>query len=198
MSKGKPAPDPAEPLFEVDRRIRKALLPYRKSRSAEAAGWFSQAGDQTQMRLMAGGTIALGLVRRDARMVGAGARMLLAHEAATLMKDFVKRRVIRTRPRSASGITTKPRPGRDTRKEESSFPSGHSAGAFAAAGAFCASYPEHAISAKGAAAAVSLARLPGCAHYPSDIAAGAAIGALAAGLVNRAWTIAARAFARSP
>lgn len=187
MAAAKHSSDPAEPVFEIDKRVRRALLPYRETTPVKAVSWFSQAGDQTQLRLLAGGMMAIGLIRRDPRMIGAGVRMLVAHEAATLMKDFVKRRVIRTRPRSAAGKAQKPRKGRDTRKEESSFPSGHSAGAVAVARAAAAVYPEHRTAANAAAAAVSLGRIPGCAHYPTDVAAGAAIGALAAGLVNAAW-----------
>jgi membrane-associated phospholipid phosphatase len=192
MTAAKPPKSPAEPVFEIDKRVRKALLPYRETLPVEAVGWLSQAGDQMQLRLIGGGTVALGLLRRDSRMIGAGIRMLIAHETATLMKDFVKHRVIRARPRSAAGKRQRPRKGRDTRKESSSFPSGHSAGAVAVARAAAAVYPAHGRSANAAAAAVSLGRIPGCAHYPTDVAAGAAIGALAAGLVNAGWRRAAR------
>lgn len=188
MSSSLRASDPGEPVFAIDKRVRKALLPYRGTKAAKAAGWLSQGGDQLQLRLLAVGTLAIGLVRRDARIAEAGVRMLLAHEAATLAKDFVKRRVIRERPRSSGGRHPKPRRGHDTRKENSSFPSGHSAGAFAVATAFAGVYPRHAGQAKAAAGAVALGRLPGCAHYPSDIAAGGAIGVLAGWLVNAAWT----------
>lgn len=197
MTRRKRAIAPEEPVFEIDKRIRKALLPYRETRPVEAISWLSQAGDQAQLRWLAGGTMTVGLLRRDPRMIGAGVRMLIAHEAATLMKDFVKRRVIRARPRSAAGKDQKPRKGRDTRKEASSFPSGHSAGAVAVARAAAAVYPEHGKTAKAAAAAVSLGRIPGCAHYPTDVAAGAAIGALAAGFVNAAWRRAARFLTKS-
>jgi undecaprenyl-diphosphatase len=196
MSQSKRAADPVEPVFEIDRKVRRALLPYRETKPVEAIGWFSQLGDQMQLRVIAGGTVAVGLVRRDGRMIGAGIRMLIAHEAATLAKDFMKRRVIRTRPRSAAGKGHKPRKGRDTRKEESSFPSGHSAGAVAVARAAAAVYPEHAGAANAAAAAVSLSRIPGCAHYPTDVVAGATLGALTAGLVNALWRGASRTLSR--
>jgi membrane-associated phospholipid phosphatase len=186
----------AAPVFEIDRRTRKFLLPYREARAAKALSWFSQAGDQLQLRLLAGGVLTLGVARRDPRMMRAALRMALAHEAATFGKTWVKNRVIRRRPRSAQGASVKPRKGRDEGKEESSFPSGHAGGAAAVAGAFSGEYPAQAGWATGAAAAVSLARLPRNAHYPTDVAAGALLGAASAVMVNALWTVAARALAR--
>lgn len=182
----------AEPVFEFDRQVRKAFLPYRETPPVVAIGWFSAAGDQMQLRAISVGTVLVGLVRRDPRMAAAGVRMLIAHEAATLAKDLVKRRVVRERPRSAGGKHLRPRKGRDTRKEKSSFPSGHSAGAAAVAQAVAGAYPDHAGAARTAAAAVALGRIPGCAHYPTDIAAGSAIGAGVGGLVNAIWKWTAR------
>lgn len=185
-----------EPLFEFDRQVRKAMLPRRGSPPAKAIGWLSAAGDQAQLRVLCAGTIVVGLLRRDPRMAAAGVRMLVAHEAATLAKDIVKRRVIRERPRSSGGKHPRPRTGRDYRKEKSSFPSGHSAGAVAVAQAVAGAYPAHGGAARAVAAGIALGRIPGCAHYPTDIAAGAAIGAGAGGLVNSVWRWAAGRLAR--
>lgn len=192
MSKSTRKPVPAEPLFELDRKARKALLPYRQSAPVRAVDMMSKIGDQTPLRALSLLTVVAGLVRRDRRLALAGLRMLAAHELATALKDLAKRQVIRTRPRSAAGKSQKPRKGRDMRKEESSFPSGHSAGATAVAGAVAAAYPQHATAARSAAAALSAARVPGGAHYPSDVAGGAAIGAFAAMLVNTVWRVGER------
>jgi membrane-associated phospholipid phosphatase len=179
-----------EPLLDFDSRVRKAMLPHRHSSPAKAAARLSAVGDQAPMRMLCAGTMLLGVVRRDPRMVAAGARMLLAHETATWVKTSVKDRVIRLRPRD--GKNPRPRLGHDTRKKQSSFPSGHSAGAMAVAEAAAGAYPAHASAARVAAAAVALGRIPGCAHYPTDIAAGLAIGAGSGGLVNALWRWAAR------
>ncbi|MFA9201102.1 MAG: phosphatase PAP2 family protein [Cypionkella sp.] len=186
----------AAPLFAFDRDARKALRPYREHPAAEALDWASQAGDQLQLRVLAGGVLALGLLRRDARLLRAALRMALAHEAATAAKSWLKHRVIRRRPRSAHRGEVRPRKGRDTAKEESSFPSGHAGGAFAVAGAAAGELPAIAAPAHAAAAAVALARLPRGAHYPTDIAAGAVLGLFAAGAVNGLWALAARASRR--
>ena len=51
----------AEPVFELDKNVRKALLPYRETRLVSAVSWLSQAGDQEQLRL---------LIRRSPRLFG--------------------------------------------------------------------------------------------------------------------------------
>jgi undecaprenyl-diphosphatase len=197
MSQDKLLGEAAEPLLQVDRTVRSVFLPYRGTLPVRVLSWFSGLGDQPQLRLLAGGTIAAGILRSDPRMVRAGARMLLAHEAATHAKDMIKKRIIRSRPRHAANKSEqKPRPGRDTRKEKSSFPSGHTAGAVAVACAFSSEYPEHRQAAIGAAGLVALARVPGCAHYPTDIAAGAVIGAVVEAAVGVLWRSAARLLSR--
>ncbi len=186
-------PKAAEPLLAVDREARDTFKPYKDTAPVKALAWFGQAGDQLQLRVLCGGVVAVGLLRRDARMVGAGARMLIAHELATLAKKAAKNRVDRWRPRNAGGDKpVKPRKGHSKAKARNSFPSGHSAGAVAVAGAYAAAYPEHRAVALAAGSAVSLVQVPTAAHYPSDVAAGAAIGAASAGVVGLAWRAVAR------
>ena len=192
MSARRKAHKLAAPVFGFDCRVRKALLPYRDHPLAKALSGVSQAGDQLQLRVLSGGVLLLGLARRDFSLVRASLRIALAHEVATFAKDQLKERVIRSRPRSASGKAVKPRKGHDTAKEKSSFPSGHAGGAFAAAGGFSGELPKYTGLSHAAAAAIGLARLPRNAHYPSDIAAGALVGALSAGLVNALWAVAGR------
>lgn len=188
--------DAAEPLLAMDRKVRDAMLPYRQTPVVEAIGTASAIGDQTQLRLIAAGTVLLGLLRRDSRMAAAGVRMALAHELATFAKGVIKENVVRGRPRSHRKSAAKAKAGRDLRPEKSSFPSGHSAGAFAVASAVGGAYPAQAGKAQAGAAAVALGRIPGCAHYPTDIAAGAAIGLASGGIVNALWRLAASALRR--
>lgn len=177
----------AEPMLAVDRAARRIFRPWRKSAPVKVLAWFGQAGDQLQLRVLCGGVFALGVARRDQRMIGAAARMLLAHEMATLAKKAVKNRVDRWRPRNAGGgKPVRPHEGHSKAKALNSFPSGHSAGATAVGCAFAAVYPEHRGAALAAAGAVSLVQVPTCAHYPSDVAAGVAIGAATEGMIGLA------------
>jgi undecaprenyl-diphosphatase len=112
--------------------------------------------------------------------------MIAAHTLAMEAKDFVKLRVDRSRPRSrADKDAHKPKAGTDDSKEMTSFPSGHSAGAIAVAQAYAREFPEHKIAALAGAGAIALAQIPRCAHYPTDVGAGLAIGALSELLVDR-------------
>ena len=184
--------DAKEKAVAVDAAAAKA------ARRGEDSAWVktlepvADLGDQPQMRILCGSVIAVGLIGGDRRLLKAGVRMLAAHTLATLAKDFVKRRVDRTRPRSAGkpGKDARPRAGRNEAKEETSFPSGHSAGAAAVARAFARDYPEHALPAYGGAAVVALGQIPRCAHYPTDVGAGVAIGLASEVVVNVAFRLA--------
>ena len=154
------------------------------SKAVETIG---KLGDQPELRTISAIVVAAGLFGANRRLVRAGIRMLLAHEIATLAKNLIKRRIDRTRPRSATThAERKVKPGRNTAKEETSFPSGHSAGAVAVARALSRDYPELRGPVLASAGIVAAAQVPRLAHYPSDVAAGALLGVaseLAAALV---------------
>jgi membrane-associated phospholipid phosphatase len=173
-------------LLAADEAAAAAALPYQGSPVMEALGRFASLGDQPPLRTLCAAVIAAGVAGNNRRLARAGVRMLVAHTLATLAKDYVKERIDRTRPRSKSqqGKDHRPRPGRDTSKEETSFPSGHSAGAAAVARAFARDYPEYAGPAHAAAGALALAQIPRCAHYPTDVGAGLAIGFAAEAVVD--------------
>jgi membrane-associated phospholipid phosphatase len=185
---GKKRKSPAEALLKADKAAHDAAKPYRETAPIEALSWYSKLGDQPQMLSLSGGVLALGLARGDRRMARAGVRMIAAHLLATGAKNFVKRRIDRTRPRSANGRDGhKPSLGKADSKEQTSFPSGHSAGAIAVAQAFAREYPEFRSEALGAAGLIAVAQIPRCAHYPTDVAAGTAIGWAAEAAVASLW-----------
>jgi hypothetical protein len=192
LSATKKPSDAARAAVAADEAAAEAARPYEKSLLVRLLEPVADLGDQPPMRVLCGSVIAVGLFAGDRRLVRTGVRMLAAHTLATLAKDFIKRRVDRTRPRSAgkAGKDAKPRPGDNEAKEETSFPSGHSAGAAAVARAFARDYPEHAAPAYAAAAVLALAQIPRCAHYPTDVGAGLAIGVAA----EKAVDLAADAF----
>jgi membrane-associated phospholipid phosphatase len=176
----------------ADAAVADAVKPYAGSAAVKAVSLLSEVGDQPQMRILCGAVIAAGLAGGDRRLTRAGLRMLAAHTIATAAKNFIKRRIDRTRPRSKDrpGRDHRIAPGRSEAKEETSFPSGHSAGAAAVARAFVRDYPEHKAPAYAAAAAIALAQIPRSAHYPTDIAAGLALGAASEALVEAAFRLA--------
>src|SRR4051812_33615928 len=179
-------------LLRADRKAAAAALRHEESLAVRLLDHVADLGDQPPMRILCGSVIAVGLIAGDRRLAGAGLRMLAAHTLATLAKDVVKRRVDRTRPRSLAkpGKDAKPRRGDSEAKEETSFPSGHSAGAAAVARAFARSYPEHALPAYAAAGVLALVQIPRCAHYPTDVGAGLAIGIAAEKVVDLAEKLA--------
>lgn len=177
-----------EQLIDFDGRTHRFFAPYAGSPVIRALDLFSKLGDQPELRVIAGGLILAGIFGRNDRLLRAGARMIIAHEAATLAKDSIKFNIDRTRPRSANGRKAKkPKKGNHTAKEKTSFPSGHSAGAIAAARAFSREFPEYGTAAMAKAGLLAAAQVPRCAHYPTDVAAGITIGLAAEALISAAW-----------
>lgn len=167
-----------ESLQKGDGVIARTVAPYRDTFLVAAIEPVAKLGDQPPLRTVCGAVIAAGLIGGDRRLMRAGLRMLAAHTLATWTKNFLKHRIDRTRPREAveKGRDHHVSAGRSRAREKTSFPSGHSAGAAAVACGFAREYPEHRVAAASAAGLVALAQIPRCAHYPTDIGAGLAIG----------------------
>lgn len=181
----KKKPELVDSIEEADAAAADAVRPYRKTAPIRALSWLSKAGDQPPLRTLCAAAIAAGIAGGNRRLAMAGARALASHTLATWAKDAIKRRVDRSRPGSSAVGKPKIRPGRSTGKEETSFPSGHSAGAAAVASAFARDFPEYRTPAYAAAGLIALAQVPRCSHYPSDVGAGIAIGIAAdAGLAR--------------
>jgi len=175
-------------LLDLDDRSHKFFRPYSRSAPVRALDVFSKLGDQPELRVIAGCLVLAGMFVDSNRLVRASARMLVAHEAATLVKNIFKTNIDRTRPRSAtSRKDKKPRKGTSSAKEESSFPSGHSAGAIAAARAVSREYPEYGAAVTTAAVLVAASQVPRCAHYPTDVAAGILLGLAVEATTNAIW-----------
>ncbi|HEX8532708.1 MAG TPA: phosphatase PAP2 family protein [Allosphingosinicella sp.] len=173
-------------LEEADAAAAAAVSPYRQTVPIRLLSWLSKAGDQPPLRTFCAAAIAAGLAGGNRRLAAAGARALASHTLATVLKDAVKHRVDRSRPRSSGDNKPKIKPGTNTAKEETSFPSGHSAGAAAVASAFAREFPEYAGPAYAAAGLIALAQVPRCSHYPSDVGAGLTIGIAADAALDHA------------
>lgn len=178
--------DLVETVEDADAATTLAVRPYRETPPIRALSFFSKLGDQPPLRTLCGAAIAAGLAAGNGRLAQAGARALISHTLATAAKNFIKNRVDRSRPRSNGPAEPEIKPGRSTAKEETSFPSGHSAGAAAVASAFARDFPEYRTAAYSTAGLIALAQVPRCSHYPSDVGVGILIGIVSDAAVDRA------------
>jgi undecaprenyl-diphosphatase len=193
MSKQRKTTKAAQKVVQADARVVEAAAAHKDSPPVRLISYASKVGDQPPLRAISAATILAGLVGGNRRLLRAGVRMLVAHEAATALKDAIKTRVDRIRPRSAdSHKQRKIRPGKRTDKEATSFPSGHSAGSLSVARAFSREFPDFAAPALGAASAVGAAQVPRYSHYATDVAAGFVVALAAEAATDVVW----RAFLR--
>ncbi|WP_369196078.1 phosphatase PAP2 family protein [Streptomyces djakartensis] len=166
--------DDLDDLHDMDHRIVSALRDCGSDpRVAGAARALSWAGEHAALWLAAG----LAGAAVDRRRRGAWLRGTALTAGAHLASMGVKRIVRRPRPAHVDPLVRTA--GRH------SFPSSHATSAAAAAVAFGA------LGARAVpplAAAVCVSRLVAGVHYPSDVAAGAALGALTARLGARWMT----------
>jgi len=182
--------NPAKPILNADAAAAKHLA---RIGDRPWLDRISSLADQPQLRTLCIAAIAAGVAAGRGsgygpRLARAGMRMLIAHELATFAKDLVKTRIDRRRPRSRrNGNDHKPRAGRRTAKEVTSFPSGHAAGASATARALAREMPALAPAAGFVGGTLALLQLPRSAHYPTDTAAGLAIGLAAEAALARLW-----------
>ncbi|MFI6583143.1 phosphatase PAP2 family protein [Embleya sp. NPDC050493] len=106
---------------------------------------------------------------------------LSALVVAQVLANGVAKRVV-DRPRPPKELI--PHDEVEDRPDSSSFPSGHTAAAVAFTAAVAPSWPRAAAVCALPAAMVAAERVQSGAHYPSDVAAGAAIGLAGAWLVR--------------
>lgn len=173
----KDAPDALIAIEAADLAVAEAAGDISTHPAVKALGKASEMADQPPLVAASLITVAAGLILRRPAIALTGIRMLAAHAAATGMKAVVKRSVDRTRPdvlvgegryELAKGERNEPR--------YNSFPSGHTAGAVAVAEAISRTIPRAAWPARTWALAIAALQIPRCAHYPSDVGVGAAIG----------------------
>jgi undecaprenyl-diphosphatase len=122
--------------------------------------------------------LVAGVVYRQRRWVGHAMAMALAGASAGILVQIVKLTVGRTRPELWLGAF------HHARASASSFPSGHTVGAFALAGVllFGARSPALRVAAVVLALGVAVSRVLAFRHWTSDVFASMCIGLLAAAL----------------
>ncbi|GAA3391831.1 phosphatase PAP2 family protein [Streptomyces roseoviridis] len=165
----------------ADHRVLAALRACgRRPAVAAAARALSHGGEHAALWLAAGLTAAAADPPRRAGWLRATVLIGAAHLAGSAVKQVVRR----PRPCAETYAPLVRTLGRH------SFPSSHAGSAAAAAVAFTALHPPARNLAVPAAAAMCLSRLVVGVHYPSDVAAGALLGAATA-TAGRAWVRAA-------
>ena len=177
--------EPSTPVEKADVEVTRAVADWRHTRTVRFLGNLSEVADQPPLIAICAATLAIGIVSRNARLARAGARMLAAELLATKLKGLVKDRVDRTRPHLLVEEGRYELEAGDSEKgEERSFPSGHTAGAVAVARAFAREYPEQRGAAYAAAGAIAAIQIPRCAHFVSDVGAGAVVGLVSEAIVD--------------
>ncbi|NUW41226.1 phosphatase PAP2 family protein [Nonomuraea rhodomycinica] len=142
----------------------------------------SRSVDHSRLWLLTAAVVALGGGPRGRRAAGLGVLAVGLASAVTnagLKPLAGRRRPIRSGRRAVLGARRVRRP------VSASFPSGHTASAFAFASAMGETAPWTWLPLHAAAGAVGYARVHTGVHYPSDVAAGALIGALCGWTVRR-------------
>lgn len=164
-------------IEQVDVSLVEQLAPIIESPSGRAVGKLGNLGDQLPLLALASAVLAAGWWRKDKRLKGAGGAMIVAHLFATMIKDQGKERIRRSRPDALLRDRRYMwKAGGSADQELQSFPSGHTAGAFAMAGAAARAYPAHTGWFFGAAGIMGALQVLRQAHFPFDVLAGAFIG----------------------
>lgn len=179
--------EPVRAVEEIDIAVAQSAAKVQDRPLVKLLGQASEIADQPPLIAISLATLVVGLALRRPVVAVAGARMLAAHLLATGIKSQVKRAVDRTRPyvlAEEQRYVVRKAQEEDTRYN--SFPSGHTAGAVAVAQAIARTHPPAAAPARLWAAAIAAIQIPRCAHYPSDVAAGAVVGIAADGVVRLA------------
>lgn len=171
-------------LHDGDHRLARQVAARRPRGARRLASVVREAAEHTRLWWAAAAVLASAGGWRGRRAAMAGVLAMAAAE--TVSNALVKPLCPRGRP---SGEWVPAEEARE-RPDSSSFPSGHTAAAVAFTGAVTAVWPWAGAVCAAPAALVAWERVHSGAHYPSDVAAGAAIGAGAAVLVHRAPRIA--------
>ncbi|MFJ1811293.1 MULTISPECIES: phosphatase PAP2 family protein [unclassified Streptomyces] len=163
-----------------DRRLARRSIACGPPWVRRVAPAVEEAAEHTKVWWVTAGTMAALGGWRGRTAAAAGVTSMVV--AQVLSNAVVKKLYSRQRP---------PRewvPAEDLqdRPDSSSFPSGHTAAAFAFAGAVTPVWPAAGAACAVSAVSVAAERVHSGAHYPSDVAVGGALGLAAAALVRAA------------
>jgi undecaprenyl-diphosphatase len=165
-------------VHTVDHAVYRAVAGTPSPRLDAALARLSNAANQSRMWLaIAAGLVVLGSAReRRAATVG-----VVAIGVTSVVTNLVVKQVFgRNRPERTIRDTV----AHVRMPATASFPSGHSASAFAFASAVGGELPRLALPLRALAAGVAYSRVHTGVHYPSDVVVGSLLGATAGTLVR--------------
>ncbi|RXD03825.1 phosphatase PAP2 family protein [Sphingomonas sp. UV9] len=175
----------AKSVEKADRALTHKAAAHRDEPIVKATGFLAEIGDQPQLVATSLGTVVIGLVARRPDMIRGGVRMFAAHAAATFVKSAIKSSIDRTRPEKAiEDGKARFETGDSDDHEQTSFPSGHTAGAVAVARAAARDIDGAGAPAALVTGVVAAAQPLNGKHYLSDLVVGAAVGWIAEALVS--------------
>ena len=181
-------PDTITAIEEADKSIAQDAGRYRHHPVVTSLGLMSEVADQIPLSLVCGGVMTAGLISDRPQLIRTGARMMAAHVLANTVKRAIKNRFRRTRPGVIlDGEDYVCEPGQTEGGHDTSFPSGHTAGAVAVAAIIASDIPKAAVPALVTASLIAGVQVPRAKHYPIDIAAGTLLGLSAAMVVKRLY-----------
>lgn len=180
----------AQRVLHWDQDTTHQVASKRDTPAVKATGILAEIADQPQLIAASLGTVVIGIAMRRGDLIRGGSRMLVAHLAATAVKNAVKSRIDRTRPAAAEArgrhrLTTRDASSDD--HDENAFPSGHTAGAVAVALAGARDIDGAAIPMAAGALAVAAAQPATGAHYFTDVVAGAVVGWVSEAIVSAVY-----------
>jgi len=156
------------PVERLDRRVMKRSFHARSPTLDRSLVGITRAASYSRLWLLFAGVLAMFGGRQGRRAARGG---LVATAIATVVANGPAKLLVRRRRPFSRSRPTLIRMPRST-----SFPSGHSAAAFAFATGACAEQPTLAPVLVPLAGAVAYSRVHTGVHYPSDVAVGVAIG----------------------
>ncbi|WP_051367838.1 phosphatase PAP2 family protein [Hamadaea tsunoensis] len=174
-------------LDHVDRLVYAAVAGSKTPTIDDGLRRLSNAANNS--RLWMG--VAAGLALFGPRGRRAAASGLIAIAATSALTNLLlKTTVVRSRPDRASAAVARSRHVR--MPESTSFPSGHSASAFAFATAAGDALPIATVPLHAVAGAVAYSRVHTGVHYPGDVVVGSFVGFIVGTAVNAAFKIVPR------
>jgi membrane-associated phospholipid phosphatase len=165
-------------LHDGDRQLARRAIGWGPPWARRVAPVVQEAAQHTKLWL---GTAAAMAALGGWRGRTAAAAGVAAMTTAQMLSTAVAKKLCRRRRPPREWV---PPPELEKRPDSSSFPSGHTAAAFAFAGAVAPVWPTAGAACGVSASLVAAERVHSGAHYPSDVAAGGLIGLTAAALVR--------------